>query len=230
MKKKTFLITGVILAICCCIALQHSIVKNYGYTMSEESVTYLPSNPAIKPFLLGYETTFANYLWIRTILYFGHHYTGDNNFKWLDNMVDIISKLNPYFYPVYEFSGLMLTDMTGNVDLARIMMERGIFYVGDKKWNPAFYLGMIYFKYYHDDVTAAKFFTIAINAKNAPVQKLLKLAKAFLLKTDNKEDSLAMTAFLYQTCENPEVKKYLAESFQKMYDQDTLKTKSGYPQ
>lgn len=219
MRNKSTIVIGILIALCCCAALQRSIVRNYGTTMSEESMTYLPSNERIKPFLLGYETSFANYLWIRTILYFGHHYQGDHNFRWLDNMVDIVSKLNPYFYPVYEFSGLMLPEMTGNIDLARIMLERGIFYLGHKKWNPAFYLGMIYYKYYNDKVTAAQYFTIAMNAKNAPAEKLIRLANTFLFQSDNKDQSLAMAAFLYESSENPEVKKYLAESFRKLYDQ-----------
>jgi hypothetical protein len=219
MRKKSIIIIVILMALCCCVALQKSIVSRYGNTMSKESLTYLPSNEQIKPFLLGFETSFANYLWIRTILYFGHHYTSDHNFRWLDNMVDIVSKLNPYFYPVYEFSGLMLPEITGNIDMARIMLERGIFYLGDKKWNPAFYLGMLYYKYYDDKITAAQYFTIALNAKNAPAEKLISLANSFLAKAGDKDQSLAMAAFLYQTSENPEVKKYLAESFQKLYDQ-----------
>jgi hypothetical protein len=225
MRKKTTITIVILIALCCCMALQKSIISRYGTSMSEESLTYLPSNDQIKPFLLGYETSFANYLWIRTVLYFGHHYMGDHNFRWLDNMVDIISKLNPYFYPVYEFSGLMLPEITGNIDLARIMLERGIFYLGDKKWNPAFYLGMIYYKYYNDKVTAAKYFTIALNAKNAPAEKLIPLANSFLVKAENKDQSLAMAAFLYETSENPEVKKYLAENFKKLYDQKEQTTK-----
>ncbi|HEX2955740.1 MAG TPA: hypothetical protein VHO70_02845, partial [Chitinispirillaceae bacterium] len=180
MRKKSIIVIAILIALCT-VALQRSIVSRYGSAMSEESMTYLPSNERIKPFLLGYETSFANYLWIRTILYFGHHYLGDHDFRWLDTMVDIISKLNPYFYPVYELSGLMLPEMTGNIDLARIMLERGIFYLGDKKWNPAFYLGMIYYKYYNDKVTAAQYFTIALNAKNAPSRKLIRLANSFLV-------------------------------------------------
>jgi hypothetical protein len=219
MRKKAIFAIAILITLCCSVVFQKSIVSRYGNSMSEESLTYLPSNEQIKPFLLGYETSFANYLWIRTILYFGHHYTGDQNFKWLDNMVDIISKLNPYFYPVYEFSGLMLPEMTGNIDLTRILLERGVFYLGDKKWNPAFYLGMIYYRYYNDKINAAKYFTIALNAKNAPTKKLIPLANSFLAKADDKNQSLAMAAFLYQTSENPEVKKYLAESFQKLYDQ-----------
>lgn len=219
MRKRKGILIVILLAFCCSVALQRSIVSRYGVTMSEESMTYLPSNEKIKPFLLGYETSFANYLWIRTVLYFGQQYAGEHEFRWLNNMVDIISKLNPYFYPVYEFSGLMIPEMTGNIDLARIMLERGIFYLGDKKWNPAFYLGMIYYKYYHDKVTAAQYFTIAMNAKNASSKKLAGLAKSFLIQSENKDQSLAMAAFLYETSENPEVKKYLAENFRKLYDQ-----------
>lgn len=229
MRKKLFILLVPVAALCSAIALQHSIVSRYGYTISEESMTYLPADKSIKPFLLGYETSFANYLWIRTVLYFGHHYAGDRDFRWLDNMIDIISKLNPYFYPTYEFSGLILPDMTGNIDLARIMLERGIFYLGDKKWNPAFYLGMIYYKYYHDKITAAKYFTIAMNTKNAPSEKLTNLATAFLIKADNTDKSLAMTSFLYETSDNPEVKKYLAESYRKLYDQIKQKNISDHP-
>jgi len=48
--------------------------------------------------------------------------------------------------------------------------------------------------------------------------------------SDNTEKSLAMTAFLYETSDNPDVKKFLAESYRKMYDQHKQNTVSDFKQ
>ncbi len=91
-----------------------------------ESFSYLPDNKQIGDFLLGYKTTLSHYLWIKTVIYFGGHYASDKHYVWIVNMLDIITKLNPYFYPAYEFAGVLLPDITRNPDISRVLLERGI--------------------------------------------------------------------------------------------------------
>ena len=38
----------------------------------------------------------------------------------------------------------MIPDLCRNPDASRAILERGIFYLGDTRWNIAFYLGTIY--------------------------------------------------------------------------------------
>jgi uncharacterized protein (DUF305 family) len=78
-------------------------------------------------------------------------------------------------------------------------------------------MGMIYFRYYNDRVRAAHYFSLAAHSDNAPVEKLVRLASAFLSKSAHERQAIDMMAFVYQTSENPEVKRFLAESIKKMY-------------
>lgn len=211
MRKKLLIFVLVIALISGIAALQASLTQIRGTEWKQESVTYLPQNERIKPFLMGFETTVANYLWIRSVLYFGDHYITDRNFEFFVKMVDVVTRLNPYFYPAYEFAGLMIPDICNNPDAARVILERGIFYIGETQWKVAFYLGMVYYKYYDDSALAAYYLALASQSKGAPAVKLAQLAAAFYNKTENLASSNTFLYFLYQTSESPDVRKFLME-------------------
>jgi len=209
---KRLLLTACILCIVTAlIPLRGRLTKQYTPDWKQESMTYLPGDVAIRPALLGYETTFAHYLWIRTIIYFGGHRMTDKTYRWIIPMLDMITKLCPWFYPAYEFGGLMVPDVCNNPDAARILLERGMTYLGSSRWNIAFYLGTIYLRYYDDRLTAAQYFGRAAFAQNAPREKLLAMAETFYKQGSSEETSLPLLYFLYQTSENPEVRSYLAD-------------------
>ncbi|MFW6254388.1 MAG: hypothetical protein ACOC41_05615, partial [Chitinivibrionales bacterium] len=52
-----------------------------------QSFAFLPDNRRIAPFLLGFHTTYAAYIWIETILYFGSHVFTDRQFPYLLSLV-----------------------------------------------------------------------------------------------------------------------------------------------
>jgi hypothetical protein len=91
-----------------------------------QSMAYLPESDKIIPWFLGFQTVVGDYLWIRTTLYFGGHLLKDRQYPWLLSMVDMVTKLNPRFYPAYEFAGLLLPDVCKNLDAAKILLQRGI--------------------------------------------------------------------------------------------------------
>jgi hypothetical protein len=196
---------------------QHRLATVTGVAWKQESLTFLPGSDRIKPFLLGYEATVAHYLWIRTILYVGGHLITDKQYPQLVNMIDIITRLNPYFYPAYEFAGLMVPDMCGNPAAARIILDRGMTYLGDRKWNVPFYLGMIYFENYGDKKTAAMYFAHAARVPGAPVVNLGGLASTLYRQSGNADEAGVLLRFLYETSESPDVKRHLLEKLQAVH-------------
>jgi len=209
--KTVLLIVCMLLVFVGLYPLRNSLKQQCGPQWQQESMTYLPGSSTIKPALLGFETTFAHYLWIRTVLYFGGHKMGDNQYPWIISMLDIITKLCPTFYPAYEFGGLLLPDICNNPEAARILLERGITHLGTRKWNLAFYLGMLYYKRYDDRILAAQNIARGAFVKGAPQAKLLSLAQALYTQAGSKQEALQLLAFSYSTTENPEVKVFLAE-------------------
>jgi hypothetical protein len=177
----------------------------------ESRLTYLPESDVVEPFLLGFGTTFANYLWIKTILYFGTHYITDRGFPWLVHMVDMVTRLNPLFYPAYEFAGLILPDLCNDPGAGRVILERGIGVFGRTRWELWFYAGMIQYAAYDDFVRAAQYFVNASRIPGTHSRKLASLAVGFLRQTSREDQAHEVLSLVYETVEDPSVKRRIAE-------------------
>jgi hypothetical protein len=173
------------------------------------SMAYVPQTGKIRPFLLGFATVYADYLWIRTTLYFGSHFMTDKQYPWLIHMVDLVTRLNPQSYPAYEFAGLMIPDVCKNPGAARVILERGVSSNVDRKWKLYYYLGMIYYQYYDDREMAATYIACAATQKNSEGVRLAGIAGAMLKKAGRPEQGKRFLEFVYSLSENPEVKRYL---------------------
>ncbi|MDR0307551.1 MAG: hypothetical protein LBI42_12050 [Chitinispirillales bacterium] len=174
-----------------------------------ENMTFLPGSERIKPFMLGFNTTYAHYLWIRTVLYSGEKFMGDRQFDWLVQMIDMITRLHPHFHEAYEFAGLMIPDLCDNPDAARIILERGMNVLGNRRWNIPFYLGMLYYRYYDDPQRAGAYISMAASIPSPHSGKLASLAATFYNNAGMGAQGLAMLYFLYETSENPDVKRHI---------------------
>ncbi len=189
---------------------QRTLTEYCGQKIRAESMTSVPENELVKYGLLGFEATFSHMLWIRTVLYFGSHYLTDKNYPWLVKMVDLVTKLNPQFYPAYEFAGVMLPEVCGNPHAARVILERGLFHIGDKKWNVPFYLSLLYYKYYDQQKIAAEYMALASRVKGAPADKLAAIAAAMYARAGLRRNAEEFLILTYEASENPEVRAHLA--------------------
>ncbi len=220
MKQRSGLWVGAIVVIFTAInLLQTNLQRITGSQWKQESMTYLPKGEGAKGAFLGFETTVAHYLWIRTVLYFGSHVITDKQYPWLIDMLDIITRLCPYFYPAYEFAGIMVPEVCRNPAAARILLERGLTHLGAVKWNIAFYMGTIFLKYYDDRKTSAHYMARAALTPGAPREKLASMAHTFFTQAGSFEEGLQFLYFAYETSDNPEVKRYLAEKIRTLKGQ-----------
>jgi hypothetical protein len=173
------------------------------------SMAYLPESEKIRPWLLGFHTAFADFLWIKTTLYFGGHLLGDKQYPWLIQMIDIVTRLNPVFYPAYEFGGLMVPEICKNPVAGRIILERGVCAPVRKKWKLYFYLGMLNYRYFGDFEKAAVCLATAAQLPGAPVDKLTRLVGGFTRRSFGEAMGDQFLTMMYTTSENPEVRRYL---------------------
>ncbi len=177
------------------------------------SMAYVPESEKIRPWFLGFHTAFADFLWIKTTIYFGSHLLGDRQFPWLLKMIDMVNRLNPYFYPAYEFGGLLVPEICHNPQAAKIILERGVCSKLDKKWKLYFYLGMLNYKYFNDYPRAAVCIATAAQLPGAPVEKLSSIAESIFSKSAGSAQGELFMRFMYSTSENPEVRRYLNNKF-----------------
>jgi hypothetical protein len=180
--------------------VQHRLTDFKDETWIAERMSSIPRSDKVKSYMLGYETVYAQYLWIRTMLYFGEHYDSDRDFRWLVSMVDMVTRLNPRFYPAYEFAGLMLPRFGNAPDVARVILQRGIFHLGADHYKLAFYLGWLHYQQYRDYDRAAEYLSLAGTHPDAP----------FFRRAGKSSTARAFLASVYQAAENPMVRRAVA--------------------
>ncbi|NLL13788.1 MAG: hypothetical protein GX267_10325 [Fibrobacter sp.] len=201
------------------IFFQNQLSEYGGQKIREDRITIVPKDERIKAGLLGFETTFSHILWIKTVLYFGSHYSTDKNYPWIVKMVDLVTRLNPQFYPAYEFAGVMLPELCNNPDAARVILERGLFHIGDKKWNVPFYLSLLYYKYYDQQKIAADYMALASRVQGAPADKLAGIASAMYTRAGFRNSAEEILILTHQASENPEVRSHLALKIKQFHSQ-----------
>jgi hypothetical protein len=174
---------------------------------TKEQVTAVISSPDIIPYLLGFESVFANFLWIRTILYVGENIMGENNGEWLKSMIEAVNMLNPSFYPSYEFAALMMPNITGEWEAARQILENGTPHIKKKKKRfMYFYLGWIYYAQYQDYTRAADLFAFAAKDPKSPPH-WARLSATMLSEAGRTEQGIIFLLDLYENTDDPQVKK-----------------------
>ena len=185
-------------------AFQNKLTATMPLSWKRERMTYLPKSEVLKPLLCGFQSTYANYLWIKTMIYFGGHALSDKKFTWFAAMIDMVTRLNPYFYPPFEYAGILVADYSKNPDVARVILQRGLGLSGTGSWKIPFYLGWIYFKYYNDKYQSAQYLSLAARAGAPPHVSVL--AAKYFSEMGYRERALAFLYSLYETTENPKVK------------------------
>ena len=131
-------------------------------------VSAVITSPEVIPYLLGYETVFADYLWIKTMLYFGESFTTGKDFEWLTSMIDAVTMLNPGFYPAYEFGGVVVPQVTDNHDYPRLLLDRGISRVNERREFLMFLNAWSSYDIYQDYERAADLMELASHWDKAP--------------------------------------------------------------
>jgi len=185
-----------------------------------ERATALISSPDIIPFLLGFETVFAHFLWIRTVLYTGENIIGGNDGKWLREMIEAINTLHPQFYPPYEFAAVMLPKITGDWEGARMILERGTAHVrGTQERFMFFYLGWIYYSQFNDYTRAAALFARASQFPGAPPHWAQFSATA-LAQAGRAEQGIMFLIDMFETSKDPQIRRVLHEKIKSLYEEN----------
>ncbi len=176
-----------------------------------EDMKYLPSGQFLKGAALAYDELFADYLWIKAIVYFGDHFQTDKSYKWLYHLLDIISTLDPYFEYVYEFGGVALAYWAKDISHSIKLLKKGMINVPKthkRYWTIPFFLGFNYMYYKKDFATAARYLEEATKYPEHPRYLPLLVARLYSNARDP-EIAIKFLQEIYRSTENEEAKKNL---------------------
>lgn len=196
--------------------LQRRLTASKSPEWLQQRMSFLPKSGVLKPLLLGFHTTYANYLWFRTVNYMGTHYFTDGTFTWLVHMVDMVTKLNPRFEAAYEFAGVILPDLGKDPDAARVILERGIQHLGDHSHKPYLWAGMIELRYYEDRRKAADYIARGTRVPSEHDWKMARMAATFYHQAGAVHAAEEYLRMLLETTESPVVRRVVEDKLREV--------------
>ena len=95
-------------------------------SLMEEKLIYIPSADFTKTASLGFHAALADFLWARTVVYFGEHVKTDGDYKWLYHLLDVVTTLDPENILAFRFGGNLLALEMNDIESSIKLLEKGI--------------------------------------------------------------------------------------------------------
>ena len=190
----------------------------------EKEELLVRSAPLLKKLSLGYESLLADIYWTRVVQYYGNKVVlPDQKFELLWPLLDITTTLDPKLIVAYRFGAVFLSEPAvgaGRADLAAELVERGVVANPDD-WHLDADLGFLYYWYLKDYAKASAAYLEASKKPDAPV--LMKMMAAEVAaKGDSFTASTAIWSEIFETSQDPAVKKNAFQHLQSLQAQQDL--------
>lgn len=169
-----------------------SALHNIEREQSREAL-YLPQKGPVRLLSFGYQNLLSDYLWFKTINYFGKQYSSSRNYQWLNHMCRLVIELNPRAPEVSEFCSNMLAWEARLPEEAVALLTQVLSY-RSSEWYLFYQRGFIYLFFLNDQQRAKEDFVKAASFPDAhPSIKSLAAKKIATLEDPNVAiDFLAM--------------------------------------
>lgn len=170
----------------------------------DEALLYVRSPEAMKRMALSYDSLLADVYWIRAIQHYGdtkRSSSATRSYALLYPLLDLTTSLDPLFNVAYSFGAIFLAEPApggpGQPDQAIALLQKGL-KVQPDNWRLIQQLGFVYYWWYEDYKTAAKWFQHASTRPGAPVW-MAPLAAVTLAQGGDRNASRQMWRHVAQT-------------------------------
>ena len=174
-----------------------------------QDVAYLPTTNALRFMSAGYDDVTADFLWLRTVTYYGEWRQGDHGIAFFRELSRRVVELDPHFVEAYRFGALVLADDLGSFDDGIALLRMGMQAMPDTWWLP-FEAGFLEYTIRLDNKKAAEWFRIAAEKPDAP-DRAKNFAAFVTSRAGDLKVSLELWKFVANTTENPETKRKAEE-------------------
>ncbi len=158
-----------------------------GDAISEEmeswgDLVFVPSPELTKIACLGYDNLVSDVFWLRTVRYVHNQQKGAKRFDMLKDMLDVVTRLDPYACDVYKRGGCWLyQDAESPVDGIGFM-QKGLRLVPERKknrWELAYHIGQCFRDVLYDEHDATRYFEMARKMPGAPPVLIVAVAAGY---------------------------------------------------
>jgi tetratricopeptide (TPR) repeat protein len=180
---------------------------SYSDTEQKAELLFLPQQSAVEFVSFGYKHALSHFLWFVAINYFGKHYEGDRNYRWLYHMCDLVTKLNPHNADAFEFCGTMLAWEYSHPEESIAILSSAI-QAQPKNWKFYYFRGFTYLYFLKDDVKASQDFVAASKLPNVhPI--VVSLAAMKLSQTNGPQEAIQHLRDVLETSDDPFFKRVI---------------------
>jgi len=178
-------------------------------------VLYLPSGRGLEVLSFGYQNILAHLLWFNTTSYFGKHYRGDKDYRWLSHMCNLVTRLNPKATHVFQFCGTMLA-WEGNMPEQSIAILSKAIELHPANWLFYYLRGFTYIFFLGDDEHGKSDFIQAARLPEVhPI--VIRLASKKILSLDSPETAIEFLRDALQNAKDDQSRKVLTDRLKEMY-------------
>ena len=195
-----------------CYTLQVHIDTRIYHPPRTEDFKYLPSGKFLKTAAIAYDELLADILWIKALTYFGGHYITDMRYDWLYHILDITTTLDPCFEDPYEFGGVVLSQVMGDVKESTALLKKGIKNVPQnhkRYWYLYFFTAFNYMYSQHDYSTAARYLEQAARFPKSPAYLPLLVSRLYA-NAESPDVAISFLKEMLLSTKSPEIQEKLA--------------------
>jgi len=176
-----------------------------------EHLLYLPSGKFLQGAALCYDEMLADFMFIKTIGYFGGHAVTDQDYTWLDHMLNVVTTLDPLYEYPYEFGGIVLATEAEKIDSSISLLKKGmqnVLQTHKRYWYLPFFCAFHFMYSKNDYETAAQYLELSAKYKNSP-EYLPLLAARLRANTKTPEAAIPFLQEMIKSTSSEELKKKL---------------------
>ncbi|MFO7609837.1 MAG: hypothetical protein R6X35_11700 [Candidatus Krumholzibacteriia bacterium] len=175
---------------------------------------YFPSGEFLVESSLGFREAMADWLWFRFIQYYGAFKNGENDLRYLDLLIDSITRLDPRFVQAYHLASLIYWSDFGRIEDSYDMLRKGILANPDHA-GLRFQVGFMRYVLDRDYPRAAHWFEMATRCSDAGPREYRFAAFARYRAGDDRV-SLALWKDLLQTSSSPQMQELAEKMIRKL--------------
>lgn len=127
---------------------------------------YFPNQDSTGYLSFQFKNVLANILWFQTVNYFGKHFQGDKNYRWLNHMCNAVVYLDPKHKDIYEFCSLLIAWEANDPKEAKKILTKGIDH--NEYWRFYYLRGMNSLIFFEDSLSAKNDFIKASKIPKSP--------------------------------------------------------------
>lgn len=178
-----------------------------------EPPIFLPDVKRIKLLTLGFDGPVSKLLWFQTINYFGRELGTRRDYRWLGEMCELVTTLDPYARHSVEFCATLLSWVAQSPDDAAKILDGAVAAEPDY-WRYRYLRGFNAYYFKHDFEAAKSDFTLAAKLPDTP-SWVLSLASRLLVDRDGPEMAIRFLEDQIARTPDPKVKKQLVSRWKR---------------